>query len=266
MKETTRNHIPFYLADNLLPHSGISHFFATRNGGGSRGALQSLNVGLSVNDYPEDVWENRRRIAEAWGITRKQMLFPQQTHSNKLALIDTPGSMKPEHLVNTDALITRRKQVLLCVQTADCAPVIYYDPVHHAVGIAHAGWRGAVNGILQKVTEAMHVYFQTEPKSLQVAIGPSIGPEVYEVRSDVQQQVLAYYPKSQADHLLKPLRGDTFAFNLWHANKLQLLMAGVPESQIEVSGLCTYSHPEKFYSARYNQGNTGRLCSGVFIK
>lgn len=258
-----KNNIPFYFSEILSRYKNTGHFFATRRGGVSSLHLASLNAGRSVNDNPENINENRSRIAQAFAMHENQMLFPGQTHSSNVKRIEEfPG--KP--IENKDALITNRKEIMLCVQTADCAPVIFYDPHNHAIGIAHAGWRGATNGILANTVKAMQSAYGSIPSNMRIAIGPSIGPDVYEVGNDVAKRVRGYFSKTTGNRLLYDKNNEKFLFDLWEANKQQLLMAGAHESNIEVIGVCTYSNPEHFYSARLNQGKTGRLASGIFLK
>ena len=168
-------------------------------------------------------------------------------------------------LNETDALITDIRGICICVQTADCVPVFLFDKTKNAVGIIHAGWRGTAQLIVKKTIEAMQKYYHCDPADLIAGIGPSIGPEVYEVSAEVADVFLNVYPTA-ADAILKPSRHGHAMLNLWEANRLQLIGSGVPAASVEVSGICTFQNHEEFYSSRKNNGHTGRFANGIMLK
>jgi polyphenol oxidase len=160
-----------------------------------------------------------------------------------------------------DAIITDNPEVTLFMRFADCTPIMLYDPIKKAVGIVHAGWLGTVKQIAGQAVEGMRAAFGSRPADILAAIGPSIGPDHYEVGPDVIEQARYSFGKD-ADGLL-PDHKDRVHFDLWKANKLSLERAGV--GQVEVAGLCTACNPDDWYSHRAQKGKTGRFGALIAI-
>ena len=154
-----------------------------------------------------------------------------------------------------DIILTGNPPVTLYMRFADCVPVMLYDPVRAAIGMAHAGWLGTVRGAARVAVEAMQREFGSRPADILAAIGPSIGPDHYEVGADVLERVAAAFG-DQANRLVEHRDGRSY-LDLWAANRLQLEQAGV--SNIEVAGLCTACHTEDWFSHRAEKGRTGRF-------
>ena len=153
------------------------HFVSGRGGGVSEGPWTTLNLGLKAGDNPQHVIENRRRIAHALDLQSSQLIFPAQTHSCCVQIVDQDTSV--DSLTETDALITSTLGLCVCVLSADCVPILLYDPVQRVVGAVHAGWRGTVGQLLTRTVETMRTTFGTQPAHLLAGIGPSISPAVY---------------------------------------------------------------------------------------
>jgi YfiH family protein len=152
-------------------------------------------------------------------------------------------------------MVTDRPGLALTMRFADCAPILLYDPVHHAAGIAHAGWRGTVLSAAASVVETMRAAFGTRPQDVQAGIGPSIGPDRYQVGEEVAAAVQGAF--EQTEGLIRRAGDGTTYLDLWAANRLALERAGV--GQIEVAGLCTATRTDEFYSHRAESGRTGRF-------
>jgi YfiH family protein len=185
-----------------------------------------------------------------------------QTHSSRVQVvgIDT----KPEDLADTDALITQTPGRCLCVLSADCVPILLYDPVRRAVGAVHAGWRGTVGKILTHTVRAMQATFGSQPTDMLAGIGPSISPEMYEVGSEVLEAALEAF--GEAPGLVKQENGsDKGYFNLWESNRRQLLQLGLKPQSIEVAGICTYQHSDRYFSARRSSNQAGRFAAGIML-
>jgi polyphenol oxidase len=175
-------------------------------------------------------------------------------------VIGTENLIKP--VEDTDALITNEPGIFICVQTADCVPVLMYDPQKKVVASVHAGWRGTVSKIVQKTIEKMTEKYDCNPKDIVAGIGPSIHMHAYEIGLEIVEAVQTNFNNS--DTLLKPsLKTDRAYFDLWEANKTVLLECGVPEENIEVMGLCSFEHADLFYSARRDGTDTGRMVSAI---
>ena len=254
---------PVYYRFEQWPESGaLAHGVFTRQGGVSRAPFASLNVGGTVGDDLAAVRENLRRIYAALSLDGERACTVWQVHSadTVLATERTPGR---HWLARADGMITNRPGLPLTMRFADCVPLLFHDPVHRAVGIAHAGWRGTVGMVGVSVVRAMQAAFGTDPADLQVAIGPSIGPERYEVGSEVAAAVLKAFGEDGKGLLHYP-NGGKAHLDLWAANRLALERVGV--RQIEVAGLCTAAHVDDFFSHRAERGKTGRFCAVIALR
>lgn len=260
-----------------LPADRIDALVSTRNGGVSTGRYASLNVGLRVADDADLVVENRRRLFDAYDLPLERSVWCKQVHRDDVAVVDERtvaerpdgrrdrGAYDEDTIVtDTDALVTDLVGVPLCVTLADCVPVVIYDPEHHAVGLAHAGWGGTVARIASRTVEVMRDRYDTDPAAIIAAIGPSISPERYEVGSNVIDAARNGYG-DVTERVLRPLPEGKALFDLWEANALDLRSAGVPAERIEVSAISTIDDLDRFYSHRAEQ-TTGRLAGVVMLR
>jgi hypothetical protein len=228
---------------------------STRHGGVSPAPWNTLNFGVTRGDTPQRVAANRERLAEALGIAAADLVRCKQVHGAGVAKVsaDDAGAL----IEASDALITDTPGLPLFLTFADCTPLVFYDPRHHALGICHAGWRGTVNGAAIATLWAMQAAYDTNPAAVRVGIGPSIGPQSYEVGSEVQ--LLAYAKLPNAEHFFRYPNGaeNNPYFDLWQANASQLIAAGVPPAQIEISAIDTAQNTADFFSHRAEQGRCG---------
>lgn len=232
------------------------HCFTTRLGGVSTGCLESLNIGTSRGDEPENVLENYRRLGAAIGFDVANVVLSRQTHSdivrpvteaNRGAGLFTPA------LEECDALITCTPGLALVIFTADCTPILFWDEKTGAVGAAHAGWRGTVSGIGAKVVAEMARQFGTDPADICAAIGPNIGRCHFETNGDVPQALRAAYG-SAVEPFITPV-GEKFHVDLKQINRWLLNRAGV--HRVEVSDECTVCSSDRFWSHRVTGGRRG---------
>jgi len=245
---------------------GARHAVSTRLGGVSEGAFATLNLGYSVGDDPLCVEENRRTLFAAMGIRADAVVSCHQVHSTSVTCVDAGaagrGAATTANIIPaSDALITNRADLYLFLRFADCVPVLLCDPMHHAVGLAHAGWKGTIGNIVGQTVAAMSAAFATRPLDLLAAIAPCIGSCHYQIREDVAQHVraaLPFWPQ-----VLRPDTDEHFFLDLAEANRRLLVAAGVAAANIVVSGLCTACHTDQFYSHRAENGKTGRF--GVLL-
>ena len=238
------------------PGSGFSHALLTRLGGVSRPPLASLNLGSSVGDDPEAVAENHRRVFAAFDLTRERVVSPHQVHGCRVARVTSRDGGAV--IAGTDALITDEPGLALLLRFADCAPVLFFDPVQRAVGLAHAGWRGVAAGVAPATVQAMAEAFGTRPADLWVGIGPTIGFEHYAVGPDV---VAAVHASLAAGVTAAAQREGQWYLDMPGAIAAQLRAAGV--MRVENSGLCTAGRTDEWYSHRAEKGRTGRY--GVLV-
>ena len=248
---------------------GLQHGFSTRKGGVSKEHLASLNLSFSVEDAKENVLENFRRIGERFGKTPEDVVLSKQSHETKVLKVGTKdrgkGITKDRDYEGIDALITDEKGIILSCFSADCVPILFYDPIHKAVGACHSGWRGTKGKILQNVVEEMRKHFSSNPAEILVAIGPSICKEQYVVSEDLALSFLEDYPDLGEDTAspIQRISKDKFQLDLWDLNRRIALDCGIKEEHISISGYCTMENPELFFSHRYSQGKRG--LQGAFI-
>ena len=213
-----------------------------------------------TGDVPKIFLTSRKLLAEKIGIETDQLIFPRQEHTNCVAEINYVPDVE---IKATDALITNKKGICLCVQTADCVPILLFDLAKQVIAAVHAGWRGTVKKIVSSTVEQMKTKYNSDPKDILAVIGPSIGPEVYEVGDEVVIEARKSFP--DAEKTLDLNISGKYHFNLWEANRQLLVSSGIPNQNIEISGECTFSNPHKYFSAR-NQGiATGRMVSGIML-
>ncbi len=238
------------------PGSAFRHALVTRLGGVSRGPYASLNLGYTVGDAPEAVEENHRRLFAALGVRAGQVVSPHQVHGARVARV---GAADGGTVVQgCDALITDEAGVVLMMRFADCAPVLFYDAAHHAVGLAHAGWRGTAAQVVAATVRAMEAAFGSDPAELWAGIGPAIGGEHYAVGPEVVEAVEATLPPGGGAAFR---RGEQWYLDLAMALRLQLTALGV--GRIEPSGFDTAARTDEWYSHRAEKGRTGRF--GVLV-
>ncbi len=246
-----------FLKFKNLKQQGVFHFTTTKTGWGRNGPARF------TGDEQKSYQGCREELAGALGIDPQQLIFPRQVHGIRIAILD--GPVNGPDIPGTDALITNRQGLCICVQTADCVPILIYDPRKQVIAAVHSGWRGTVNKITAKTIHSMELHFDSEPEDLIAGIGPSIHHHVYEVGQDVIALVRENFPDFRA--LLKPsVREGRAFFDLWKANKSLMTASGVKEENIEIMGLCSWSHESLFYSARRDGPNTGRMATGIMLK
>ncbi|MDY6799712.1 MAG: peptidoglycan editing factor PgeF, partial [Bacteroidota bacterium] len=244
----------------LLEFKDITHFSTTRTGGFSKNHLAGFNLGFTVGDEPKNVAKNLNLLAGILNIDKEQMVSPKQTHSNNIGVVTSTNDI----FSDTDALITNIPEICIFVRTADCVPILLYDPIQKVVAAIHSGWKGTLRYISKHTIDLMQNAFGTQPKDLIAGIGPSIGPDVYEVGPEVIEQFKNHLT---FDNYITPVKNsDKGLLNLWEINHQILIDSGVPSEQIEIAEMCTYSNPDLFYSARRDGVKCGRLATGIMLK
>lgn len=253
----TVHEITYYSSPKLEAFPGLVHGFLGRTGGVSTGHLFSLNMGRREEDTPENLAENKRRVAEAFGIDTQRIFTVSQVHSDRVIVIDKPDATPEETKTRkADAVITNIKGITIGILTADCVPILLYDHRNGVIAAIHAGWKGTAQKIAKKTVNAMNERFGTEPQDITAAIGPAIGLCCYKVQDDVVMAV------GHIDKVTKPCEFH-WCLDLAKANHLELEEAGVAE--IDSSGLCTSCNFHLFYSHRKEKGLTGRQLSLIGI-
>ncbi len=243
--------------------AGIRHGFFTREGGVSQGIYASLNCGLGSGDAPAAVRENRARIARALGAEPEKLLTVRQVHSARALIAETPwpAEANPE----ADAIATRIPGLAVGALAADCAPVLFADREAKVVAAAHAGWRGALCGIIEAAIEAME-NLGARRENITAAVGPAISQAAYEVGRDFQDRFLNHDPESA--ELFAAGKDELHVqFDLPSYCLRRLKQAGIVDS--EILPLCTYKTESHFFSYRRsvhrNEPDYGRQISAIVI-
>ena len=259
---------PALLEYDLGEH--VRAFSTTRQGGVSVGAYASFNANLYCGDDVQHVQQNRELLCQFLGLPFSHLLMPHQTHHDKVCKIDESflslsQSEGEQRLEGIDALMTDLPDVCVSVSTADCIPVLLYDDVHHAVAAVHAGWRGTVSSIVRKTVERMEEVYHTDVNDVKAVIGPGISLDAFEVGDEVYDAFQsAGFPMMQiAKRYVLSEEKTKWHIDLWEANRWELLQSGVPFSHIHLSGICTYSHNDRFFSARRAGIHSGRILNGI---
>lgn len=213
-----------------------------------------------TGDIPDVYGSNRKQLAETLGVKINQLVFPRQTHTNCVVEVNKISS---EEISETDALITDNTGICICIQTADCVPILLADPVKKVVAAVHAGWRGTVKKIVEGAINKMVNNKSCSPENILAAVGPSISPEIYEVGIEVVQDVRKHIPNPEKTLMLNG--SGKYHLDLWEANRQVMLECGLKIENIEILGECSFQNSDKYYSARRDGINTGRMVSGIML-
>ncbi len=261
--------VPFLTYDKISEIPFVRHAFSTRLGGVSQGEFTSMNLSFGRGDRDENVTENYKRFCNAAGFEYESLTASAQVHETVVRRVTASdrgvGIYKPRDMHSVDALITNDSKVTLVTYYADCTPVFFVDTVNHAIGLAHAGWRGTVGEISRKVVEKMTAEFGTSPKDLMCAVGPVISKCCYEVSADCAAEFTKLFGK-QSSVIIPTDKEDKFMIDLALANKLILLEAGVTEENIVLSDLCTQCNSDLLWSHRATNGKRGTMAAFMCIK
>lgn len=251
--------LAFYRSDLLNNFPNVIHAVTTRHGGSSPTPFDSLNLSAHVGDDAANVNSNLDRVHQALGLDRHSTVDASQAQAERVAVITQ--SERGTRVAGVDGLISNNPGIPLMLRFADCVPILFYDPVQQAVGLAHAGWRGTVGKVVTNTVIAMRDAFGTDPADLISVIGPSIGPCCYEIGSDVHGRVNSAFPDT-AQLLLQ--QNGALHLDLWQANAHQLRELGL--KQIEIANICTADHTNDFYSWRRETAQTGRFGALISLK
>lgn len=237
---------------------GVKHGFFTRIGGASSGVFQGLNCGFGSSDQQGIVEINRNRVAKTLGINPQKMVGVHQIHSSKAVIVDDIDQERPQ----ADALVTNRPGLGLCILTADCQPVLFADQHAGVIGAAHAGWKGALHGVLEATIDKMEA-LGADRKNINAVVGPAISQANYEVGPEFREDFITKDP--HFDRFFAMGSGDRFLFDLPAFGLHRLRTAGIGQSTW--TNRCTYAEPDRFFSYRRSvhrkEADYGRLISVI---
>ena len=263
--EQTKNGVTFYSADGITAAGGVAHGFSTRLGGVSEGMWSSLNLGVSRGDDPDHVRENYRRFFAAIGGSDKRLAMTNQVHGAAVRTVTTADvRTDPYDKVGyeADGLMTDLPGVVLRVSSADCIPILFYDPVRRCIAAVHAGWRGTAAGIATAAVDRMKNVYGSRPEDILAAIGPGICPDCFETHEDVPNAMTSAMGTGVLRHITIKENGK-FAVDLKAINAMRLEHAGLDRSHIAVSALCTSCNLDKFWSHRKLGADRGSMAAAI---
>lgn len=261
--------VPYLTYNSLSEINFINHAFSTRLGGVSVGEFTSMNMAFNRGDNPESVTENYKRICKSAGFDFDSLTASAQDHNTFVRAVTSEnkgvGIYKPRDLHSVDALITNEKGVTLVTYYADCTPLFFVDIKQKAIGLAHAGWRGTVGRIGEKVVKKMTELYGTNPADIVAAIGPAISVCCYEVDKPCADN---FYALSDLDssRFVFPKDNGKYMIDLLETNKQILIAAGVKNENITVSDVCTNCNSELLWSHRATKGKRGTMSAFMCIK
>lgn len=268
MKLQNPESVPFLSYNSLSEIKFIKHGFSTRLGGVSEGIFTSMNLVFNRGDNPDAVVENYKRICNSIGLDFNTLVASAQDHNTVVRSVTSVnhgvGITKPRDMQSVDALITNEKDVTLVTYYADCTPLFFVDTNKKAIGLAHAGWRGTVGRIGQKVVEKMASQFGTNPSDLVCAIGPAISKCCYEVDKACADY---FYALDDLDNskFVFPQKNNKYMIDLLETNRQILVSSGVCPDNITVSDLCTRCNNDLLWSHRATNGNRGTMSAFLVI-
>lgn len=238
--------------------NNLCHHLVTQK---NEAAAYDFSLALHTNEKQSDIINNRNQLKQKF--PNQKFIVANQTHSANIHIVHNQEELGwkslEDAIENSDALISNQKNVMLTILTADCVPILLFDPIEKVVAAIHAGWKGTQQEILLKTVQKMEKHFNVNPKNILAGIAPSIGKCCYEVDWNVAQyfeQIPNAYNK----------KANKYKLDLPYVNKLQLLKAGLKEKNIEMSHICTACNVEHYFSYRKENGCSGRFMSMIGLK
>jgi len=246
-------------------HETLFAGFTTRNGGSSRPPYNSLNLGFGSGDQQSQVEANRAVVARSFGLEPHLFLTVKQVHGSEILVIDQPNpEVSHFQRVESDAIITNQRNILIGILVADCFPVILYDRGKHVAAVIHLGWRGTATGLLERTVSAMSELLGCHVGDIKAAVGPGIAAHSYEVDRPVRdmfRQGTGQWPR-----IAREVSLGHWQLDLQKSIALQLDAAGIDRAATDTVVECTCCHKETFFSYRRDNGRTGRQMGFVLLR
>ena len=264
-----KNKVTYITFPKLEKYSDdLIHGFSTRLGGVSKEHLSAMNLSFTRGDDPDNVMENHRRFAAALGYDEKRLVFSDQVHKTEFHKVTEEdvgkGIVRESDIKEIDGLVTDVRNVPIITFYADCVPLMFYDPVHHVIAMAHSGWKGTVGRIGEKMVSYMGSEYGSKPSDVICVIAPSICQDCYEVSEDVAEQFIEMF--GLKEELLYKKPDGKYQLNLHKACEMILLDAGVLREHIDITDICTCCNPEFLFSHRASHGMRGNNAAVMMIR
>ena len=249
-----------YIHNKCFNTKRVLSLFTTRYRGYSHAPYHSLNLAFHVNDNASNVFKNHQKLAKKLGYNYKHLVHMQQIHSDKIVIVD-PTLHNFENPPECDALITDQPNIPLMVMTADCTPVLFYDPKQKVIAVAHAGRAGALKDIVPKTIQKMQNDFRSQLTDIIVVLGPSIGACCYEVGEKIAQEVT-----QRGYGLAVVYENEKYSLDVNAIIHHQLKEMELPPEHIEDLAICNACQNETFFSYRADKQKTGRFAGVLMLK
>ena len=266
-RECNLKNVPVLKFPLLESLSMVEHLFTTKEGGVSKGDFATMNVSFTRGDDEEAVLENYRRIGNIFGVELTDIVVSHQTHTTNVMRVTREdggkGVVFDRDYQDIDGLITNEKNLVLCTMYADCVPLYFVDVKNMAIGLSHSGWKGTAGQMGKRTLERMAEEFGTKPEDVYATIGPSICMDCYEVSADVIEAFCKVFTKEEMNIISYEKENGKYQLDLWKANEIILLNAGVLPEHIEVTRLCTHCNSDRMFSHRRTGDRRGNL--GAFL-
>lgn len=259
-----------YLTFPIFEETGaVTHLVSTRLGGVSTGDCASLNFSYVRDTDKAAVDENFRRMAEVFNAEMDAFVCSDQTHTTNVRLVTEKdrgkGVTRQRDYSDVDGLVTDVPGLILSTFYADCVPLLFFDPIHRAIGCSHSGWRGTAGEMGRVTVEAMEKYFGSRPEDILAAVGPSICRDCYEVGEEVAEEFENLFSGESGEVLTEKGNGK-YLLDLWKANEKVLLSAGIRREHLSVTDICTCCNPEYLFSHRASRGKRGNIGAFIMLK
>jgi len=261
--ENKKGSLVYMTAENI----SAKHAFTTRYGGVSTGILSSLNLGENRGDKEENVRQNYAILCSALDMPQDRMVYSKQVHETDIRISSQNDfrDLFSEIPYTADGLITNEENLPIIIFTADCIPILLYDPVCGVIGAVHAGWRGTADAIAAKAVKKMAETYGSDPANIRAAIGPGIGKCCFETHNDVYDAMYEILGDEILPFVSESSSSGKYFIDLKNINKHLMVKSGVCEENISVSEECTMCCHEKYWSHRYTRGNRGSQASVIML-
>ncbi len=271
LKRNYYDEVEYLTFPSLSSIGMIEHLFTTRLGGLSKGIYATMNMSYTRGDEKEAVDENYRRIAKILHCELHDFVLSHQSHTTNIRNVTRvdagKGIVRERDYADVDGLITNVPGIVLATFYADCVPLYFVDPVHRAIGLSHSGWKGTVAKMAEVTVNRMQEAYGSNPADIIAGIGPSICQSCYEVSADVIEQFKETFPERRIQmKIFYEKENGKYQLNLWEANRMILIGAGIPERNISLTDVCTCCNPEYLFSHRASHGKRGNLAAFLRIK
>lgn len=262
--------VPYLYFPLLEQAEEVCHGFSTRLGGVSSGCYSTMNFRLNSSDSMDNVKENFQRIADAIDFDINGLVLTHQTHTTNVRVVTEAdagkGILRERDYTDIDGLVTNVPGITLGTFYADCVPLYFYDPVKHAIGLSHSGWRGTVQRMGACTIAKMQQEYGSNPADILACVGPSICGDCYEVGEEVAEAFREAFGQETGKKkgIVNPgVRQGKYQLNLWKANEQVLLDAGILPKHLAVTNICTRCNSELLFSHRVMGSERGNL--GAFL-